>query len=105
MPAEFHFLRPEWLVALPLIAALTVLLARRRLAPGSWLAVIDPQLVPHVLSTSQVKGQGYRWWLMLLGGTLAVLALAGPSWSRIEQPVFRAEQAADRYQLILAQGR
>ena len=93
MPAEFHFLRPEWLVALPVIAALTVVLARRRLAPGSWLAVIDPRLVPHVLSTSQVKGQSYRWWLMLLGGTLAVLALAGPSWNRIEQPVFRSEQA------------
>ena len=30
---------------------------------------------------------------MALGGTLAVLALAGPSWNRLEQPVFRSEQA------------
>jgi Ca-activated chloride channel family protein len=93
MPAEFHFLRPEWLWALPLVAAVTWALASRRLAPGSWQQVVDPALVPYILSRSQVKGLGYRWWLILLGGTLAVLSLAGPSWNRVEQPVFRSEQA------------
>ncbi|MEN8197986.1 MAG: VWA domain-containing protein, partial [Pseudomonadota bacterium] len=93
MPAEFHFLRPDWLWALPVVAALTILLARRRLAPGSWQSVIDPQLTPYILSTGQVRGLTYRWWLILIGGILATLALAGPSWNRIEQPVFRSEQA------------
>ncbi len=93
MPAEFHFLRAEWLWALPLVAALTWALARRQLAPGSWQSVIDPALAPHVLSRNQARGLAYRWWLALLGGVLAVLALAGPSWNRIEQPVFRSEQA------------
>jgi Ca-activated chloride channel family protein len=40
-----------------------------------------------------VKGLGYRWWLILIGGILATLSLAGPSWNRVEQPVFRSEQA------------
>ena len=93
MPAEFHFLRPEWLWALPVVIGITWTLARRRLAPGSWQSVVDPALVPYVLSTGQVKGLSYRWWLMLLGGILAVLSLAGPSWNRVEQPVFRSEQA------------
>ncbi len=93
MPAEFHFLRPDWLWAIPLVVAVTVLLARRRLAPGSWQSVIDPRLVPHILSTGQIKNLTYRWWLILIGGTLAALALAGPSWDRVEQPVFRSEQA------------
>ena len=93
MPAEFHFLRPDWLWAIPLVVAVTVLLARRRLAPGSWQSVIDPRLVPHILSTGQIKSLTYRWWLILVGGTLAALALAGPSWDRVEQPVFRSEQA------------
>ncbi|MDP7041056.1 MAG: VWA domain-containing protein [Gammaproteobacteria bacterium] len=93
MPAEFHFLRPDWLWAIPLVVAVTVLLARRRLAPGSWQSVIDPRLVPHILSTGQIKSLTYRWWLILIGGTLAALALAGPSWDRVEQPVFRSEQA------------
>ena len=93
MPAEFHFLRPEWLWALPAVALLTAALARRQLAPGSWQRIVDPALIPHVLSRRQLKGTGYRWWLVLLGGVLATLALAGPSWTRVEQPVFRSEQA------------
>ncbi len=93
MWAEFHFLRPEWLWALPLIGLITYGLAHRQLAPGSWQRVIDPALAPHILSRTQIRGLNYRWWLTLIGGIIAVLALAGPSWKRIEQPVFRSEQA------------
>ena len=93
MPAEFHFLRPEWLWALPVVAGMTLFLARRQLAPGSWQSVIDPALAPYILSRTQVSRLTYRWWLTLIGGALATLALAGPSWNRVEQPVFRSEQA------------
>jgi Ca-activated chloride channel family protein len=93
MPAEFHFIRPDWLWALPGVALLAFVLARRQLAPGSWHRVIDPALAPYVLSRTQVKGLSYRWWLLLLGGAIAALAMAGPSWNRMEQPVFRSEQA------------
>ncbi len=93
MWAEFHFLRPEWLWALPLIALMTYGLAHRQLSPGSWQRVVDPALAPFVLSTAQIKRLNYRWWLTLIGGVLAVLALAGPSWNRVEQPVFRSEQS------------
>jgi Ca-activated chloride channel family protein len=93
MPAEFHWLRPEWLWALPLVALVALALARRSLAPGNWQNIIDPALAPYVLTRSASRRHGYRWWLMAIGGTLAVLALAGPSWNRAEQPVFRSEQA------------
>ena len=93
MPAEFHFLRPDWLWAIPVVAGLTLFLARRRLAPGSWQAVIDPALAPYILSRTQVSRLSYRWWLTMIGGLLAAMALAGPSWNRVEQPVFRSEQA------------
>lgn len=93
MPADFHWLRPEWLWALPLVGLLTFALGRRQLAPGSWHQIIDPALAPYVLSRAQIKGLTYRWWLILLGGILAVMSLAGPSWNRVEQPVFRSEQA------------
>jgi Ca-activated chloride channel homolog len=93
MPAEFHFLRPEWLWALPPALLAIAFLAQRRLAPGSWQRVVDPALIPYVLSSSQ-KHQGiYRWWLVMLGAVLAITALAGPAWQRIDQPVFRSDQA------------
>jgi Ca-activated chloride channel family protein len=93
MLADFHWLRPEWLWALPPMALMTLGLARRQLAPGNWQRIIDPALAPYVLSRSQIKRLNYRWWLTLIGGLLAVLALAGPSWNRVEQPVFRSALA------------
>lgn len=93
MPADFHWLRPEWLYAIPLLIALAVTLARGKLGAGSWQSVIDPALMPYVLSVDPGRGTDHRWWLMVLGGVIALVALAGPAWNRIEQPVFRAEQA------------
>ena len=93
MPADFHFLRPEWLWALPAVIAGTLLLAYRKLGPGSWRNVIAPSLAPHVLSRSATRGADSRWWLLGIGGVIATLALAGPAWERIDQPVFRSDQA------------
>ena len=93
MPAEFHWLRPEWLWALPLVALVAYAMARRSLAPGNWQRIVDPALAPYVLSRSAMRRHSYRWWLLGLGGMLTVLSLAGPSWNRAEQPVFRSEQA------------
>ncbi len=93
MPADFLWLRPDWLWALPLVVLVTYAMARRELAPGNWQRIVDPALAPFVLSQSASRRYSYRWWLMTLGGILAVLALAGPSWNRLEQPVFRSEQA------------
>ena len=93
MLAEFLWLRPEWLWALPLVVLLTFAMARRELAPGNWQRIIDPALAPYVLSRFASPRYSYRWWLLALGGVLAVLSLAGPSWNRLEQPVFRSEQA------------
>ncbi|MEQ8206064.1 MAG: VWA domain-containing protein [Woeseia sp.] len=93
MPAEFHLLRPEWLWALPPVVLAIVLLAQRRLSAGSWQRVVDPALVPYVLSSSQRHQGIYRWWLVMLGAVLAITALAGPAWNRVDQPVFRSDQA------------
>jgi Ca-activated chloride channel family protein len=93
MPADFHWIRPEWLLAIPAVVAIAVLLARRQLGAGQWRGVVDPELMPHVLSRTPGRGTDWRWWLLGLAGVIASAALAGPSWQRVDQPVFRAEQA------------
>ena len=49
MLAEFHWLRPEWLFAIPVLVVIAVLLARGKLGSGNWQSVIDPELMPFVL--------------------------------------------------------
>ena len=93
MLADFHWLRPAWLLAIPLVVVVAVVFARGRLSSDNWRNVVDPALMPYVLSRAPGRGIDHRWWLLAIGGILAALALAGPAWQRIEQPVFRAEQA------------
>jgi Ca-activated chloride channel family protein len=93
MPADFHWLRPAWLLAIPFVVGIAVLLARRQLGAGHWRDVVDPALMPYVLSRSARRGTDWRWWLFGLAGVIAAFAMAGPAWQRIEQPVFRADQA------------
>ncbi|MCH7834447.1 MAG: hypothetical protein IH911_05150, partial [Proteobacteria bacterium] len=93
MPADFHWLRPEWLWAIPAVIATAVLLARRQLGPGNWQRVVAPALLPFVLSDASGGRADRRWWLLGIGGVIAVLSLAGPAWQRVEQPVFRSDQA------------
>ncbi len=93
MPAEFLFLRPEWLFAIPVVLVIALLFAWRRFGRGHWESVVDPELAPHVLSVSQAKRRDGRWLLFALTGVLGILALAGPAWERIEQPLFRSDQS------------
>jgi len=93
MLADFHFMRPEWLLLIPAAVAVAVLLAKRQLGAGHWRDVVDPVLMPYVLSRTPGRGIDHRWWLLGIAGIVAAVALAGPAWQRIDQPVFRAEQA------------
>ncbi|MCF7751181.1 VWA domain-containing protein [Bacillus subtilis subsp. subtilis] len=84
-----HLVRPHalWLLlALPLIAALWYWRRRRG---SAWHTAVDAHLLRHLL----VAG-GQRAWgglvALLLGWTLATLALAGPSWRQVAQPLWQS---------------
>jgi Ca-activated chloride channel family protein len=86
----FHFLRPWWLLALPALGLLLWWLARRRKAEGDWAALIDAELLP-ALRLDAASAAGMRPWpLLALLWSLAVLALAGPSWERDLTDAYRA---------------
>ena len=84
-----HFLRPEWLwalLALPLILALALYRQRRS---DAWRQAVDAHLLPHLLAAG-AKRRVRLPWALLLGWTLALLAMAGPSWRQQAQPMFQA---------------
>lgn len=90
---SFHFLRPAWFLSLLPLALMLALAWRRRSASRSWQAVVDPHLLPHVLIGGGPR-RGVRGMTALaLGAVLAVTALAGPAWDKLQQPVFRRESA------------
>lgn len=92
-PHVFHFLRPAWFFALLPLAGLLVLLWRRQRTSRSWQAVVDPQLLPHLLIGHAQRRSPLGLFAMALGALLAVTALAGPVWSKQQQPVFRRSSA------------
>ncbi|MFK5925044.1 MAG: VWA domain-containing protein [Desulfuromusa sp.] len=90
---NFHFLRPEWFVALLPLFLLLYWLVRQQLRSRSWQAVCDPELLPHLLLGRSVRRANWPFWLLSVGLLLAVLALAGPVWKRQPQPLFRQQSA------------
>mgnify|MGYP001818759959 CR=1 FL=1 len=84
----FHFLRPWWLLAIPGLCLLLVLMWKQPGAASSWSRIVAPELLQHLLLDG--AGKRSRWSLLMpgLAGVLVILALAGPAWERIPQPVY-----------------
>ncbi|MFG1358385.1 VWA domain-containing protein [Xanthobacter pseudotagetidis] len=87
IPAGFHFLRPEWLLAL-VPAALLAVLAWRRIGTGgnAWATLVDAHLLRHLALGAE---RGTRKWpvaVLLAGWVLASLAMAGPAWRQLPTP-------------------
>lgn len=92
--ADFHFLRPGWLLML-LPAALICWRALRRADPTqAWRDVMEPHLLAALAIDDQTKVSRWRPAHLLGAGlVLACLAMAGPAWEREPTP-FAQDQAA-----------
>ena len=85
--ATLQFLRPAWLwalLALPLLAAGWWWQRRR---DSAWRQHVDPHLLPHLLEAVPTRRGLWGLAARLLGWSLAVVALAGPSWRQAEVPL------------------
>ncbi len=90
---EFHFLRPLCLLLLPLLAGVLFWWWRQRRHAGSWSAVVEPQLLPYLLSGKVSRASVWPLLVMSLAGVLMIVALAGPTWQRLSQPLFQQQSA------------
>ena len=91
--AQFHFLRPYWLLALFPLIVLLWLMVKRKLGSHSWETVCDRALLPYILIGSSVRKRRMSIVLTAIGGLLAILSLAGPVWQKLPQPVFSRANA------------
>ena len=91
--AQFHFLRPLWLLGLLALPALLWLWRRQRDADEPWRAACDAHLLPHLLRAGGASRECWPQTLLVLGFALALLALAGPAFRQLPQALSRAESA------------
>lgn len=92
MIAEFHFLRPWWLLALIALIGLIAILWRQTPRLQAWGEVCDSHLLDHLL---QKKGQGKRmasFSFLLLSVLFMILSLAGPTWYKLPVPTYKPIQ-------------
>ena len=89
---QFHFLRPWWLLALLVLPLLALPRWRRDEGQLALSRLVDPDLLP-LLLRGQSRGGHLPLWLFGAGWLLASLALAGPTWSRVEQPLYASRPA------------
>ncbi len=87
---DFHFLRPWWLLALPVGLLLLARLKRQEPGKSQWHKVCDHHLLEHLLVGEAKIQQKRVYGSLLIMLSLATLALTGPTWERLPQPLFRA---------------
>ncbi|MFG1478418.1 VWA domain-containing protein [Xanthobacter sp. V4C-4] len=103
IPADFHFLRPAWLLAL--VPALLIALAGwRSLRAGreDWRGLVDAHLLRHLAVRGEAGAGRWPVALLLAGWVLASLAMAGPTWRKLPAP---ALDRLDPTVMVLSLGR
>ena len=86
--SDFHFIRPEWFFALiPLIWMLWQL-NRQKLGNHGWQQIIPQHLVKHLMQ-GQNATTHQPFWLLAIIWMIVVVALAGPAWEKLPQPVYQ----------------
>jgi len=92
--AEFHFLRPLWLLLLPVGAWLIWQLLRGRADAGGWRSIVEPTLRPYVLAEpASFRDSRAALVAALAAWLVSIVALAGPTWERLPVPAFRSDEA------------
>ncbi|WP_338646992.1 VWA domain-containing protein [Pseudomonas sp. ML2-2023-3] len=80
-----HWFRPEWLLVLPLLGWLLWKRWHREKRAGRWQMILPVAFHRVLLSGGNGRNSKLPWIALGLGWLLAVLALLGPSWQRVEQ--------------------
>ncbi|MCQ6254946.1 VWA domain-containing protein [Pseudomonas sp. Q11] len=80
-----HWLRPWFVLLLPLLGWLLWQLWHRQKRVGRWQMILPPAFHAVLLSGGSGRESKLPWVALGLAWLLVVLALLGPSWARVEQ--------------------
>ncbi len=83
---QFHFLRPPALWLLVPLAVMVILLLMTNWEKKKWTQVVAPALRPFMFSKGSKTAILLPLFLLLLGGSCMIVALAGPTWKKRDIP-------------------
>jgi Ca-activated chloride channel family protein len=86
---DFHFLRPEWLLALLPLLFLVYAVRHLHKQQSGWQSVLAGHLYQHIITSKGAEKSKPPLSLLALGWIIAVVSLAGPTWERLPQPVYQ----------------
>lgn len=91
--SQFHFIRPYWLLAVFVLFIAMWLLKRLRISQSGWTKLI-PQHLSKILIDGRGQSQSFSLIWPFVIGLLSIIALAGPTWQKLPQPVYQIKRGA-----------
>ncbi|WDE13314.1 vWA domain-containing protein [Thalassomonas haliotis] len=91
--ADFHFIRPWALLAFFALFFVLWLLKRMSIAHSGWQQFLPGHLAKVLINGTQ-KSKPLSLTLPFIIGTLGIVALAGPTWQKLPQPVYQVERGS-----------
>ncbi len=86
---QFHFLRPDWFIALIPLMLLVILIRKTTAKQSGWQSVIPSHLYQYMVIGKNELGAKPPMWMLAFVWLMSVTALAGPTWERLPQPVYQ----------------
>ena len=91
-PDQFHWLRPEWLWAIVPAFFVFLIFWWQYLKQDKWVQHIAPHLRAFVLKKGNTRAMWLPRVLMLLIWVIFAVAMAGPTWEKIEKPGKKSQE-------------
>ena len=91
--ADFHFIRPLWLLAIIILILMLYMLKKLRIKQSGWQQLLPAHLAK-VLVQGNAKAQSSSLALPFFIGLLTIVAMAGPSWQKLPQPVYQVAKGS-----------
>ena len=78
---------------IPLVWWLVFRLRGKWWSTANWEKIVEPHLLQFLATTPSAKKTSLLPWIICFTGTLLLLALAGPVWEKVPQPLLQKSQA------------
>ncbi|ODS23404.1 hypothetical protein AB835_08955 [Candidatus Endobugula sertula] len=88
---QFHFLRPLWLLMIPLLVVFTLWLHQQQRQRTGFEQWIDNTLLPYISTGSQSPIHSTSYLGLIAIWIITTIALAGPTWKQLPQPLHESE--------------